>query len=99
MLSIAIEEYPALDASPYLGMLDEWAEWARTMAVPPRLALRRVIFEMAGFKGNDAQYYDPENSLINRVMDRRIGIPITIAIIYLEVARRLDEPAVGVRSE
>ena len=96
MLSIAREEYPSLESSAYLGMLDEWAEWARAMAVPPRLALRRVIFEMAGFKGNDAHYYDPENSLLNRVMDRRIGIPITIAIIYLEVARRLDEPAVGV---
>jgi regulator of sirC expression with transglutaminase-like and TPR domain len=77
-------------------MLDDWADRARSMSVPPRLALRRVVFELAGFKGNEAHYYDPENSLLNRVIDRRIGIPITIAIIYLEVARRLHEPAVGV---
>ncbi len=96
MLAIAEEEYPDLDPVAYLGLLDEWADRARTMKVQPRLALRRVVFDLEGFKGNEAHYYDPENSLLNRVMDRRIGIPITIAIIYLEVARRLAEPAVGV---
>lgn len=96
LLALAAEEYPDLDPTPYLDELDGWAAWAGAMDAPPRLALRRVVFEMAGFKGNVSAYYEPENSLLNRVIDRRSGIPITLAAIYLEVARRLGEAVVGV---
>lgn len=96
LLALASEEYPDLDADRYLAELDGWAAWVAAMDAPVRLAMRRVVFEMAGFKGDAVAYYAPENSLLNRVMDRRSGIPITLAVVYLEVARRLGEAVAGV---
>jgi regulator of sirC expression with transglutaminase-like and TPR domain len=51
-------------------------------------ALNQVLFVEAGFQGNEENYYDPENSFINRVLERRTGLPITLSVVYIEVARR-----------
>ena len=60
-------------------------------------ALNRVLFVEAGFRGNEENYYDPENSFINLVLERRTGIPITLSLVYIEVARRagLDLQGIG----
>ena len=56
----------------------------------------RVLFEEEGFRGNRMEYYDPRNSFLNNVIDRRMGIPITLSIVYLEVGWRLGIPLHGV---
>lgn len=95
-------EYPNLDPYPCLTQLDRMADDVR-----PRLADRETpretirvlsqhIFDDLGFRGNREDYYDPENSHLNRVLDRRVGIPITLSLVVLEVAWRLDLPMAGV---
>lgn len=101
-LLIAAEEYPQLTPEPYLRRLDELAERARDRmwdATAPIMMLQevnRVLFEEEGFRGNRSEYYDPRNSFLNDVIDRRTGIPITLSITYLEVGWRLDLPLHGV---
>lgn len=101
-LAIAREEYPDLDPEPYLARLDAMAEAIAPALPPERYPLRvlqaisRHLFEELGFRGNRDRYYDPRNSFFNDVLDRRTGIPITLSLVYLEVARRLDFPMVGV---
>ena len=97
-LLIAREEYPELDVPRYLARLDEMGE-----AVRRRLgggdavaALNAYLFEEEGFHGNDQDYYDPRNSFLNEVLDRRTGIPITLSTVYIEVARRAGVHAAGV---
>jgi regulator of sirC expression with transglutaminase-like and TPR domain len=91
-LLIAREEYPALDPGAYLARLD-----ALAAAVRPRLrggaataveAMNRLLFDEEGFRGNTAEYYDPRNSFLNEVLDRRVGIPISLSTVYIEVGRR-----------
>jgi regulator of sirC expression with transglutaminase-like and TPR domain len=90
-------EYPRLDSVPYLDRLDEMGRTARVRleALPAavdlseRIAvLNRYLFEELGFSGNRDNYEDPRNSFLNEVIDRRTGIPITLAVIYIEVGRR-----------
>jgi regulator of sirC expression with transglutaminase-like and TPR domain len=97
MLAMALEEYPELDPAAYLARLDEWAAAVQRVGPPVRLALREVVFHQAGFRGDTGDYHSPDNSLLHRVIDRRLGIPITLAVVYLEIARRLGEPAVGLQ--
>jgi regulator of sirC expression with transglutaminase-like and TPR domain len=59
-------------------------------------ALNRLLFEEEGFAGNDGEYDDPRNSYLNDVLDRKLGIPITLTLVYQEVARRCGVPVVGV---
>src|SRR5688572_13578190 len=101
-LLMACEEYPQLELSPYLDRLDEFAEAVRPK-LQPRFspldtidALNDVLFGVFGFRGNTENYNDPRNSFFNDVLERRVGIPITLSTVYLEVARRLDFPLVGV---
>jgi regulator of sirC expression with transglutaminase-like and TPR domain len=100
-LFIAAEEYPQLSPEPYLSRLDELAErardrqWDATAPVVMLQDLGRVLFEEEGFRGNSEHYYDPRNSFLNDVLDRRLGIPLTLSIIYLEVGWRLGLPLVG----
>jgi regulator of sirC expression with transglutaminase-like and TPR domain len=88
-------QYPDLDVSAYRATLDEMAAELRTRLPSPSPAvaacgtLRRFIHEERGFKGNVETYADPENVFLNRVLDRRTGIPTSLACIYLLVARRL----------
>ena len=101
-LAVAEEEYPRLDAHAYLVRLGALAERVRQRApypgrsASPPPALRKVLFEEEGLKGNDAEYGDPRNSFLNEVLDRRLGIPITLCVVYMEVARRIGLPLHGV---
>jgi regulator of sirC expression with transglutaminase-like and TPR domain len=101
-LLIAEAEYPDLDLSPYPARLDDMAadlqpRLART-AGPAEVAaaLADYLFHEQGFHGNTESYYDPRNSFLNDVLDRRTGIPITLSAVYLEVARRAGLEAAGV---
>ena len=101
-LLIAAEEYPQLAPEPYLRRLDELAErvrdrdWDERAPVVVLQDVSRILFEEEGFRGNAEDYYDPRNSFLNDVMDRRAGIPITLSVIYLEVGWRLGLPLHGV---
>ncbi len=101
-LYIAQEETPNLDIDAYLTQLDQWAQQARSLLPEERYPLRiiqtinQILYDELGFQGNEEDYYDPRNSFLNEVMERRTGIPITLALVYLEVSRRLDFPMVGI---
>lgn len=101
-LLIAAEEYPDLDVAGYLRRLDELAEGLRgKLPENPDLehtvaALNRFMFEEQGFSGDTENYYDPRNSFLNEVLDRRRGVPITLSIIYMELGWRLGLPLEGV---
>lgn len=101
-LWVAAEEYPALDVAAYVARLDELAQAARTRLAGARTARERVeglnqfLFVEQGFRGNRDDYYDPRNSYLNEVLDRRTGIPITLSLVYVEVASRLGLRARGV---
>ncbi|MGE5849299.1 MAG: SirB1 family protein [Candidatus Methylomirabilota bacterium] len=94
-LVIAQEEYPKLEVAHYLSCLDEMGTdvLARVGPTedPHRLiaALGDYLFREQGFHGNTDDYYDPRNSFLNDVLDRRTGIPITLSTVYMEVGRRL----------
>jgi regulator of sirC expression with transglutaminase-like and TPR domain len=101
-LVIAADEYPDLDVEHYLERLDVMAEHVRRRVDPNMAAedkirlLSRFLFREVGFKGNRENYYDPRNSYLNDVIERRVGLPITLSVIYLEVGRRLGFPLFGV---
>ncbi len=101
-LLIAAEAYPGLDLDQYRRTLDDLASGAAPglrAAGSDLDRVRALIAYLAGeqrFSGNQADYYDRRNSFLTDVLDRRTGIPITLALVYIEVARRLDLPVVGV---
>ena len=101
-LYLAQEETPTLELETYLGQLEEWAQQVQALLPEERYPLRviqcinQVLYDDLGFVGNEENYYDPRNSFLNEVMERRTGIPITLALVYLEVARRIDFPMVGI---
>ncbi len=101
-LLIARDEYPHLDVGAYLVRLDQMADTIRGRlrggeGFTSQIAhLNRLLFEDLGFRGNVSDYYDPRNSFLNDVLDRRVGIPISLSTIYLEVARRIGCPLAGV---
>ncbi|MBI4608335.1 MAG: tetratricopeptide repeat protein [Candidatus Rokubacteria bacterium] len=93
-LLIARLEYPSLDVERYLHRLDRLADEARARGPEPdRLRrlhrLREFLFEEVGFKGNSEGYFDPRNSFLNDVLERKLGIPITLSLVLMEVGRRL----------
>jgi regulator of sirC expression with transglutaminase-like and TPR domain len=101
-LLIASEEYPGLDILRYVARLE-----AMAAAVRPRVgatedprekiaALNAYLFDERGFRGNTQQYYEARNSFLNDVIDRKLGIPITLSVVYMEVGRRVDMPLQGV---
>jgi regulator of sirC expression with transglutaminase-like and TPR domain len=101
-LLIAQEEYPTLDIAAYLGRLDALATEARAevhpdMPAPEQVArLNHFLFIVQRFAGNNDDFYDPRNSFLNEVIDRRTGIPLTLSVVYSEVAQRLGLPVHGV---
>jgi regulator of sirC expression with transglutaminase-like and TPR domain len=101
-LYLAQEEYPELEVEDYLALLDQMAADVAARLSPERYPLRIIqtlnqyLFEEQSFTGNKANYYDPDNSYLNRVLDRRSGIPITLSLVYLEIADRIGFPMVGV---
>jgi regulator of sirC expression with transglutaminase-like and TPR domain len=94
-------EYPNIDVSTYIEKLDGFAEMARAKAETssgPHLmqrALNYVLFEELGFRGNNEDYHDPKNSFLNEVIDRRLGIPITLSVLYIETGKRLGLDLAG----
>ncbi len=101
-LAIAAEEYPNLDRRACLGRLDAMAKAveARLGDLRPPLmvlqAIQAVLRDEERFRGNEKDYYDPRNSFLNEVLDRRLGIPITLSLITVEVARRVGLSLQGV---
>jgi len=100
-LVIARTEYPRLEIEEYAARVEQMARQAAALAPsldrPGMLAaLNQVLFERANLRGNRENYYDPRNSFLNDVLDRGLGIPITLSIIYMEVARRVGFHLSGV---
>lgn len=99
---LAKTRYPEINLEGYNALLDKYAEDVRpdvegASAGEPQLRLLNShLFQHLGFKGNEASYYEPENSYLNKVLDRRLGIPISLCVLYLGVARRLKLPVTGV---
>lgn len=101
-LLIAAEEYPELDVGHYLSRVDELAETLKrrlrqdiSQADTIR-ALNTFLFTENGFAPDTTDYYDPRNSFLNDVLDRRVGIPITLSILYMEIGRRVGLNIEGV---
>src|SRR6185369_3901940 len=93
-LLIAAEEYPRLDVQSYLEKLDHFGDLAREEAIGSNdtvdliSALNSTLFDRLGFRGNTDSYYDARNSFLNDVMDRRLGIPITLTVVYIDVIQK-----------
>jgi regulator of sirC expression with transglutaminase-like and TPR domain len=101
-LTMAAVDYPDLDINLYLARIDQLAaetqarlgagaDVHRTIAV-----LNDVLFRQHGFHGNRENYFDPRNSFLNEVLDRRTGIPISLSVLYMEVAQKISLPLQGV---
>jgi len=103
-LLIAAEDEPGLDIDPYLRFLDELARKVKAAVAGDgssarwRYAVADEIFTRQGFHGDEQEYYDPRNSYLNQVIDRRCGIPVTLSIVYLAVGARLGLPVAGVNA-
>lgn len=101
-LLIAADAYPGLDVEGYLGEIERLAARLRGRLAPGEgaearvLALNQFLFDDLGYSGNADNYYDPRNSFLNEVLDRRTGIPITLSVLYLEVGRRIGLDLEGV---
>ena len=101
-LVIAREAYPELDIAAYVQRIDALAAELQTrlhvdIAHTEKLArLNHYLFTELGIAGNSEDYYDPRNSYLNDVIDRKLGIPITLAVLYIEVGQRLGLPLSGV---
>jgi len=103
-LLIALDEYPGMNVAVYLGRIELLAKRtasrllcnAAERPLEAIEALNRQLFEIEGFCGNQEDYYDPRNSFLNDVIDRRTGIPITLSILYMEVGRRIGLRVEGV---
>ncbi len=101
-LLLAQTEYPDLDLKSQMARLDALASQAAPYVRPAGDAAGRLqgfrlfLAEICGFHGNENDYYDPKNSFLNQVLDRRTGIPITLSVLYIEIGRRLGLPLYGV---
>lgn len=101
-LLIARDEYPDLDAAACLAQVEAHAASLRPLVddlddAPLKMqAINRRLFEELGYAGDHDEYYDPRNSYLNMVLHRRLGNPISLAVIQMEVARRLGVPLDGV---
>jgi regulator of sirC expression with transglutaminase-like and TPR domain len=102
-LAIARVEYPSLDTAPYLAAIDQMGRDAAGRignvsggTGAAIAALNEYLYDEEGFSGNRDSYDDPRNSLLNEVIDRRTGIPISLAVIYMEVASRAGLAIAGV---
>jgi regulator of sirC expression with transglutaminase-like and TPR domain len=101
-LLVAKEEYPQLSIERHLGRLDQLAEEVRDRIGNEGAALivfqevLRTLYQRNGFRGNREAYYDPRNSFLSDVLDRRKGVPLTLGIVVLEVGWRLGLPLEGV---
>jgi regulator of sirC expression with transglutaminase-like and TPR domain len=90
---IAGHAHPELAIDAQLARLDALADQVRD---PTLDGVRRLLFRDLGFAGNEEDYYDPRNSFLDDVLDRRLGIPISLAVVMLEVGRRVGVPLSGI---
>jgi len=101
-LHVAEDAYPGLDVDGYVGEIERYAKRLRARFAPDTaaedrgIALNEFLFDDLGFGGNTDDYYDPRNSYLNEVIDRRTGIPITLSVLYREIGRRIGLPLAGV---
>lgn len=101
-LLVARLEYPTLDPTGVLLRLDAMAGRIRESISPAArvadrvAAINRYLFEEQGFRGNRDEFYDPRNSCLNAVLERKLGIPISLSVLYMEIGRRLGLEAEGV---
>src|SRR5437868_9064960 len=100
-LLIAEDAYPNLDVPHYLAEIERMAARlrGRLPAGDPEekiIGLNQYLFDELGFTGNADDYYDPRNSYLNEVLERRVGIPISLSIVYMEVGRKIGLPLEGV---
>ncbi|MGH8041168.1 MAG: SirB1 family protein [Rudaea sp.] len=101
-LLIARDEYPDLDVGTYESHLQRYTQALRSLlcesesATEQLHAINRYLFDELGFSGDDRDYYDPRNSYLNDVLDRRLGNPISLAVVQIELAQRLGVPLEGV---
>jgi regulator of sirC expression with transglutaminase-like and TPR domain len=101
-LLLAKEEYPDLDVDQYLEKISALAREAEPAVRAGADTIEKVqllsefLFTRKGFEGNRDQFGDPRNSFLNDVLDRRLGIPITLSVLYIEVGRRLGLNLFGV---
>jgi len=99
---IAQDAYPGLDVDRYLGEIERMAIRLRTRmpqsnaAEEKVVALNQFLFDDLGYWGNTDDYYDPRNSYLNEVIDRKTGTPISLSILYMELGRRIGLPLEGV---
>ncbi len=99
---IAAMEFPGLDLDHQFGQLDSLAAGVAGRLDASRdplfcvNTLSEYLFDELGFQGNLDDYYDPQNSFLNEVLRRRLGIPITLSLVCIEVGKRLDIPLLGV---
>ncbi|MBA2410278.1 MAG: tetratricopeptide repeat protein [Gammaproteobacteria bacterium] len=101
-LLIGADEYLNLDVAHHVATLDAWAQEIGGRVAPgtdEQIRIRQLnkfLFGELGFSGNTGEYYDPRNSYINEVLERRRGIPISLSLVYMELGRRLGLDLVGV---
>jgi len=101
-LELASVEFPGLDLEGSLFRLDNFAEQIRSRLTAGASTLdfikttSELLFDVLQFRGNEENYYDPRNSCLNSVLMRRLGIPISLSVVYIEIARRLGRPMHGV---
>ena len=101
-LLIALEDNPRIDVLHYLGELDALAARALARCAPDEPPVFRLghlhaeMFDAAGYSGDTTNYYDPRNAYIHEVIDRRLGLPITLSIVFLHLAAKLGLAAAGV---
>lgn len=102
VLLLAQTQYPDINREAYQALLDSYAADLRERLNPRGSArhllgtINEFLFAELGFTGNEEHYYDPDNSYLNRVLDRRTGIPISLSIVYLLLTRRLRLPVAGI---
>src|SRR6185436_3820069 len=101
-LLIALEDYPRLDVDGYLDELEDLATRVEKRCVagePPIFRLGHLhaeMFDVDGYTGDSGSYYDPRNAYLNEVIDRKIGLPISLSIIFIHVATRIGLSVAGV---
>jgi regulator of sirC expression with transglutaminase-like and TPR domain len=100
-LTLATIEFPGLHMDNWLNTLDTFASeiGARAKNGNGRDyvdAVNHFLFSEIGLRGNEDDYYDPYNSCLNEVISRRVGIPITLSVVYMEISRRLNRPVFGI---
>ncbi len=101
-LELASIEFPGLDMEASFFRLNNLAEQVNSRLTANATGLdfisacNELLFDVLQFRGNEGDYYDPRNSCLNSVLMRRLGIPISLSVVYIEVARRLNRPVYGI---